>query len=70
MPIDPAGTKPGLTPEPEKPKTISLRCRRGGCDSIQAVEMTGGQNSQGRHLYRCVKCNATWGIATGGVFDI
>jgi transposase-like protein len=70
MPVDPTGTQPGLaTKEPETPKTVHLRCKHPGCDSIEAVEIT-GPNSQGRHLYRCVKCNHPWGIATGGTFDI
>lgn len=69
MPIDPAGTKPGLQPEAEKPKTVNIRCKRAGCDSIEAVLMT-PPNAQGRHLYRCAKCNMTWGIAVGGVFDM
>lgn len=70
MPIDPAGTKPGLAPAaPEEPKTVNLRCKAIGCDSIKATEMT-TPNAQGRHLYRCVKCNHVWGLATGGSFDL
>ena len=70
MPIDPAGTKPGLaSPAPEEPKTVHIKCKRPGCDSIKAIEMT-NPNPQGRHLYRCAKCNTTWGIATGGSFEL
>lgn len=70
MPIDPAGTKPGLAPSAaEAPKTVHMKCKRPECDSIQAIEMS-NPNTQGRHLFRCAKCNATWGIATGGSFDL
>jgi hypothetical protein len=70
MPIDPTGIKPGLVPTAPPVKTIHLKCRRDGCDSILAIEMTNQNNAQGHHLYRCAKCNATWGIATGGSFNI
>ena len=69
MPIDPAGTKPGLAPQEPEIKTVNVRCKRSGCDSIEAVEMS-GPYPMGRHLFRCAKCNMTWGVAVGGVFDL
>ena len=69
MPIDPAGTKPGLTAVAEPPKQFHLKCKRAGCTSILATELT-APNAQGRHLYRCVQCNMTWGLSTGGVFEM
>lgn len=71
MPIDPAGTKPGLAaPTAPQPTTVHIKCKRPGCPSIQAIEMTPPNNSQGRHLYRCAQCNTTWGVATGGTFNM
>lgn len=70
MPIDPAGTQPGLAAAPpEEPKTIHLRCKNQGCDSILAIEMTEA-NAQGRHLYRCCKCSHIHGVMTGGSINI
>ena len=70
MPIDPAGTTPGLTPEPAAtPKQLHNRCKRAGCDSIEATEMP-APNSRGQHLYRCTTCNMVHGVTTGGSFEI
>ena len=70
MPIDPTGTKPGLAPSAvTAPNTIHIKCKRPECKSILAVEITGA-GGQGRHIYRCVECNTTWGVATGGCVDI
>ena len=69
MPIDPAGTKPGLKPKVDEPKHIHLKCKSDTCDSILAFEMDiPGQT--GAHTYQCVKCHRTWGIRTGGGIDI
>jgi hypothetical protein len=70
MPIDPAGTKPGLAPQAVAPKVHNMRCKnKGNCDSMEVTEivMPGGT---GRHVYRCVKCNTTWGVVTGGSVDL
>lgn len=67
MPIDPAGTKPGLAPVADEPKKVLMRCKRTGCDSIEAVEQEVAGTS-GRHLYRCVKCHHPHSIQTGGTF--
>lgn len=70
MPIDPAGTTPGLTPEPPPaPPKVNMRCKRPGCDSIEAIEMT-AQASAGPRLYRCAKCNMIRGVTTGGHIEI
>ncbi len=69
MPIDPAGTKPGLLPQPEAPKIHNMRCKNTGCDSMQVTEMK-IPGLAGRHVYRCVKCNTTWGVVTGGSVDL
>lgn len=70
MAIDPAGTQPGLAaPAPEAPKIVHIKCKRPGCTSINATEMT-PPNSQGRHLYRCTECGQPHGIVTGGAFDL
>lgn len=67
MPIDPTGTKPGLSPAEEEPKKVHMRCRRNGCDSILAVEVTTPDNQN--RLYRCAKCHHPAGVATGGSFN-
>lgn len=65
MPIDPTGTSPHPVEVAPKPKELSLKCRRPGCESITAVEID-IQNPTA-HMYRCVKCSMTWTISTGGV---
>jgi hypothetical protein len=69
MSFDHAGTKPGLAPEAQEQKTLNMRCKNKGCDSIEVVEMM-APNNVGRHIYRCVKCNTTWGVMTGGSVDL
>jgi transposase-like protein len=69
MPIDPAGTKPGLQPQAPEQKKLNIRCKNKSCDSIEVVEIQ-IPNNGGRHLYRCVKCNTTWGVVTGGSVDL
>jgi hypothetical protein len=69
MPIDPASTKPGLKPQPEEPKTLNMRCKNKGCDSMEVHEMPMPANT-GRHIYRCIKCHTTWGVVTGGSVDL
>jgi len=71
MPIDPAGTTPGLKKIEEKPKEIHIRCKNPQCDSILAIEIkVAGQENSGHHLYQCCKCKRTWGIATGGAVNL
>ena len=71
--IDPKGTKPGLTKgsQPEE-KTVNMACRsKRNCDSIQAVIIkVGGPQHAGQRIYRCLKCNHTWGLQTGGHLNI
>lgn len=69
MPIDPAGTKPGLTPAEDEPKKVFMRCKRAGCSSMEAVEVK-VPGTTGSHLYRCVKCHHPQSVQTGGSFDI
>lgn len=69
MPIDPTGTSPqALPPEPAPIPEVNMKCRKAGCDSITAVQMPIGQ--PGSRLYRCVKCNHSWGLNVGGHIDI
>lgn len=72
MPIDPTGTTPGLAPEPAPPQeTVNIRCRRVGCDSMQAIEIKiPTPEHVGRHLYRCAKCGNMWSVSLGGHIDI
>lgn len=70
MPIDPAGTTPGLAqPVPEKPKEHNMKCKNKNCDSITVIEVPVPQ-APGRHLYQCTKCRTTWGVNTGGAIDL
>lgn len=61
------GTTPGLT-QPESPKALNLKCRRDGCKSITAIEIT-QEGFRGRR-YQCVDCKHTWVIDVGGSFII
>jgi hypothetical protein len=67
MPIDPAGTAPGLVKAPPEEPILSLKCRSGKCESMQAVEVKiGGPEHAGIRLYRCIECGYTWGVNLGG----
>lgn len=68
MPIDETGTAPGVPPRVEEEKSIHLRCKRDGCDSILAVEIK-IPGLEGRHMYRCVACKHTHTVVTGGTFN-
>lgn len=70
MPIDPAGTTPGLAPGVKPDETVLMKCRRGdGCDSMTAVVMKiPGQESV--RMYRCTGCNHTWGLNVGGAVNL
>jgi transposase-like protein len=71
MPIDPTGTTPGLAvSQTEEPKKVSMKCKRPGCDSTQAIEVMHPGSASGRRMYRCVKCKQTWGVSTGGPIDL
>lgn len=70
MPIDPAGTTPGLSGQvAEEPKQHHMKCKNQNCDSITVVEVN-LPNNAGRHMYRCVKCHTSWGVLTGGSVDL
>jgi hypothetical protein len=67
MPVDYTGTKPGLpVPTPEEPKYVHMRCKNDGCHSMRVTEVTPMGIPGGAHLYQCVECKMTWGIAVGG----
>ena len=70
MPIDPAGTVPGLKEKEEEPKKIHIRCKNPECDSILAIEVKMPQQEGGRRLYQCCKCKKTWGIPVGGSVEL
>ena len=69
MPVDPTGTKPGLQTQSQEPEKLNMRCKNKSCDSMQVTEMKVPGNV-GRHLYRCVKCNTTFSVVTGGSVDL
>lgn len=49
-----------------KPETFHMKCRNpsGRCDNMMAVAIkVPGTNNR---MYRCTKCNHTWGINVGG----
>lgn len=67
MTFDPKGTTPGLDPAQSKDKTVNMKCKK--CPSMDAVVVDiGGDGSSASHnrLYRCVKCNYSWGVSVGG----
>lgn len=70
MSIDHTGTAPGLkeAAEEEVPK-LHMRCKNSNCDSILAIEIKAGA-MVGHHLYQCVRCRMTWGVATGGAIEL
>ena len=70
MPIDPAGTTPGVIPETKDPDEVHIKCKSDGCDSIRAIEVKHAGQAPGTHMYRCIQCNRTWGIRTGGGIDL
>lgn len=70
MPIDPAGTTPGLTPKAEEAPTVHIRCKNPSCDSINAIELKIPGMQGGSRLYQCVKCHRTHGVAVGGAFEL
>ena len=71
MPIDPAGTTPGLQqPLVEEPPKLNLKCRNPSCDSILAIEIKFPGQLDGRRMYQCVKCKTSRSIPVGGSVDI
>lgn len=69
MPVDPTSTKPGLQRQEPEPEKLNMRCKNKACDSMQVFELKVPGNA-GRHIYRCVKCNTTWSVVTGGAVDL
>lgn len=67
MPIDPRGTAPGLSPgaKPQE-KVLNLKCRDRRCDGMTAIQIEVPSGLHGRRIYRCTKCNHTWGVPVGG----
>ena len=74
MPVDPAGTEPGLSPDATPAKKIVLiRCRRPvgdqplGCDGMEAEVLVAGPRTQ---FYVCTKCGYRWGAPIlGGALE-
>lgn len=70
MPIDPAGTTPGLAPGAQPEEKVHMRCRNTGrCDSMVAVIMK-IPGHEAMRMYRCTECNHTWGINIGGAVNL
>lgn len=69
MPIDPAGTTPGLAPGAKPQETVNMKCRRDPCPSITAVvvKIPGHENVR---MYRCVTCSHQWGLNVGGNINL
>jgi len=56
-----------------KQDVVNMRCRGSNkkCTSMQAVIIkVGGVEHAGQRMYRCVKCNHTWGLQMGGHLNI
>jgi hypothetical protein len=70
MPIDPAGTQPGLVGTSEETKPVHMRCKNPNCDSILAVEIKIPGSAPGVRMYQCVQCKSTRGVNTGGSVDL
>lgn len=72
MPVDPAGTAPGLASPAtgDALKTVHMKCRRPECDSIVALDVPHPNSLSGRRMYQCVKCRTSWGASVGGALDI
>lgn len=71
MPIDQAGTAPGLKQEVDEPPKVHLKCKNTSCDSILAIEIkVAGQTSGARRLYQCEKCKTTWSVPVGGSVEL
>lgn len=70
MPINPAGTKPGLAPKANEPPKLAMKCRNEACDSMYVIEIAPHGSAGHRRLYQCVKCRRTFGVGTGGNIDI
>ncbi len=69
MKIDHAGTTPGLVGQVAQQKTVNMKCKNQGCDSIEAVQVEiPGQPHQ--RVYKCVKCHRSWGANVGGSIDL
>lgn len=79
MPVDPAGTTPGLPQGVADMPKIFMRCKQErkdddgrvlwSCDSIEAYEVRMPSNA-GFRMYRCVKCNHAHNVQMGGSFHI
>lgn len=68
--FDTGGVRPGLTPDTPKEKVINLKCRNEHCDSFEAMEIQlTAPSHHGQRLYRCKKCNHSWGVSLGGYLD-
>jgi hypothetical protein len=70
MPIDPAGTQPGLVGTVEETKTVHIKCKNQDCDSILAVEVKIPGMSPNIRMYQCVECKRSWGINAGGGLEL
>lgn len=68
MAIDPTGTQPGLASVPDQTKKVHVKCRREGCDSIEAT-VTVFPDQPGRQIFHCTKCHHAWGVNVGGTFQ-
>jgi hypothetical protein len=68
MPVDFKGTVPGLTSEKPERIKYNFRCRRPGCDSMEAYDESPPNTTCKRFV--CVKCGNVYTVSVGGSFDI
>ncbi len=68
MPIDPAGTQPGLSSPAPQPKIVHVKCRRDGCKSMKVYHMKLDQpgDPEARQRFQCVDCGHAWLTQPGG----
>lgn len=74
MSVDPKGVQPGLAPQARPQETVHhLKCRNPKCTSMTATEIRivrSNTKNGGQRIYRCTECSHSWGINTGGSFNL
>lgn len=58
------------TDDKKTEESVNIKCRSPrGCDSIEAVVIRIPRQDAQR-LYKCAKCNHTWGVNLGGAVNL